>query len=75
MTPYLIESIGLIATVGAIVGVCLNNNRRRSCFIVWAFTNAASLGIHAAVGVWSLAARDAAFLVLAWHGWVKWGKP
>jgi nicotinamide riboside transporter PnuC len=68
------ELIGTIVTIAAIVGVWLNNHRRRECFLVWLVTNAASAGIHAYVGVWSLAARDLAFLALAVHGWWRWGK-
>ncbi len=70
----MIELIGTIATILAIAGVVLNNRRLRVCFIIWFVSNAISLAIHAQVGVWSLTARDAIFLILAVEGWIKWGK-
>ena len=70
----MIELIGSIATALAITGVFLNNHRRRTCFLVWFVSNAASLGLHLHAGLYSLAVRDAAFLLLAVHGWVLWGR-
>ena len=70
----MIEIIGIIATVLAVVGVLANNRRLRWCFIIWIFSNALSLAIHVDAAIWSLAVRDAVFLVLAVEGWVKWGK-
>ncbi len=69
-----LEYIGTAATIIAIVGVVLNNSRRRQCFILWFASNGMTLAIHLSVGVWSLAARDAVFLVLAVHGWFMWGR-
>ena len=68
------ELIGTIATVLAIAGVLLNNHRLRVCFLVWMVSNALTLGLHLHAGLYSLAVRDAAFLLLAVHGWVKWGR-
>ena len=70
----MIELIGSIATILAIAGVVLNNRRLRVCFLLWLVSNAISMVIHAQVGVWSLTARDAIFLILAVEGWVKWGR-
>ena len=70
----MIELIGTIATILAIAGVICNNRRLRVCFLIWFVSNAISLAIHAQVGVWSLTARDAIFLILAVEGWIKWGK-
>lgn len=69
-----LELIGAVATCLAIAGVVLNNGRRRTCFLVWLFSNGLSLGIHLWLGVWSLAGRDAAFLALAVDGWFRWGR-
>ena len=66
------EITGWIATCVALVGVWLNNRRRRACFAVWLVSNTMTFGIHAVVGMWALAARDAAFFVLAIHGWLLW---
>jgi hypothetical protein len=40
------EIIGLAATAVAIAGVLLNNRKMRACYILWLFSNAATLGIH-----------------------------
>lgn len=69
-----IELIGLCATVIAVVGVILNNHRLRLCFSFWLVSNSLTLFVHLAVGVWSLAARDAVFLLLAVDGLRRWHK-
>jgi nicotinamide riboside transporter PnuC len=69
-----IEILGWVATVIAVYGVVLNNRRIRSCFWLWLLSNAMSCGIHAYLGVWSLAVRDAVFFALAIHGLVLWRK-
>lgn len=68
----MIEAIGTIATVLAVLGVVLNNRRRRECFIVWIFSNLLTLGVHVAVGVWSMVTRDVIFLALAVEGMILW---
>lgn len=70
----MIEAIGAAATAIAICGVVLNNRRRRSCFVLWLVSNSLTLAIHVAVGVWSLVARDAVFLLLAVEGLYRWRK-
>jgi nicotinamide riboside transporter PnuC len=67
-----LELIGSIATVIAVAGVILNNYRRREGFLLFLVSNTLALTVHAAVGVWSMVARDAIFFVLAIHGWMKW---
>lgn len=69
-----IELAGSLATILAIVGVVLNNRKRRECFAIWLLSNGIALAVHAYIGVWSLAARDLAFLGLAVEGWYRWGK-
>ncbi|MFB3894642.1 MAG: nicotinamide mononucleotide transporter [Phycisphaerae bacterium] len=46
--------------------------RRRACFALWLVSNAITFGIHAAAGMWPLAARDGAFFIMAIHGWRVW---
>lgn len=58
----------------AVAGVLLNNRRLIWCFPVWMVSNALSGGIHIEAGIWSLAARDIVFFVLAIDGWWKWRK-
>jgi len=70
---HAMDVIGWLATVVALLGVWLNNRRRRACFALWLISNTMTLCIHAAAGMWSLAVRDGAFFVLAVHGWWLWG--
>ena len=56
----------------ALAGVHLNNNRRRACFVLWWFSNAASFAIHYHAGMTGLAARDAAFFGLSIVGFIMW---
>jgi len=74
MIETAIEITGIVSSVIAVGGVLLNNYRLRVCFIAWIVSNSMTLAVHVAVGVWSLAARDAVFLVLAIHGWFAWGR-
>ena len=67
-----IETFGIITTVLAIAGVVLNNRMDRKCFWFWIVSNAISCGLHCYIGLWSLAVRDAAFLVLAFDGLRRW---
>ena len=69
----LIEILGWLATAVALIGVWMNNRRLRACFVLWLASNAMTFGIHAAVGMWPMAARDLAFFVMAIHGWRLWG--
>jgi nicotinamide riboside transporter PnuC len=70
-----IEIFGWSATAVALVGGWMNNRRRRACFAMWLVSNAITFGIHSAAGMWSLAARDGAFFVMAIHGWWLWRSP
>jgi nicotinamide riboside transporter PnuC len=71
----MVEALGIIGTVLAVAGTVLNNQRRRACFYVWLVSNAITLTVHVSVGVWSLAARDLIFIVLAIDGLHRWRKP
>ena len=70
----MIELLGTIATILAVVGVVLNNRRLIWCFPLWLASNSLCLYIHAEASIWSLAARDATFLLLAVEGWYRWKK-
>ena len=69
-----IEIIGLVAGCLAVCGVVLNNRRLRACFLLWMISNALTGGLHLYSDLWTLAARDVVFFVLAIEGWVRWGK-
>jgi len=68
----IIETFGSITMVLAIAGVVLNNRMDRRCFWFWIVSNAISCGLHIYTGLWSLAIRDAAFLILAFDGLRRW---
>lgn len=74
----MVETIGIIASVLAVIGVVLNNGQRIGCFYLWWVSNLIFMGIHlhaaAVVGAdtWSLAGRDFVFFVLAVWGWRCW---
>lgn len=70
----MIEVIGIISTILAVIGVCFNNRKMRVSFLIWMVSNALTSGIHAHAGLWSLFARDVIFLILAFEGWFRWGK-
>ena len=69
-----LEIIGWFVTILAVWGVVLNNRHNRLCFKLWLVSNFLSCAIHIIVGVWSLAARDAVFFVLAVEGLILWSK-
>lgn len=69
-----IDAIGWTATTIALLGVWMNNCRRRACFVLWLISNGITLGIHAAAGMWPIAAHDGAFFIMAIHGWCLWGR-
>ena len=68
------EIIGTISGALAITGVLMNNRKLRGCFLVWMLSNSVSLGLHVDAGLYSLAVRDAVFLVLAVEGWIMWSR-
>lgn len=70
----MLEFLGVIATVFAVYGVILNNDHKKSCFLLWFFSNALSIVIHASFLCWSLTLRDAIFIYLAYVGYKKWTK-
>ena len=69
-----IEIIGILATVLAVIGVLANNRQLRWCFLIWFISNVLSAGIHAHALIWSLFIRDIVFVVLAIEGWIRWGR-
>mgnify|MGYP001581333398 FL=1 len=68
----MIELLGAVATVLAIVGVILNNRKMTVCFYLWIVSNLLSALIHYDAKVWSLCVRDAIFIFLAIEGIWKW---
>ena len=56
----------------SLAGVVLNIRRRRECFWIWCFTNAAWSVIDMAYGIWSQAALQAVYFFLAVWGLMAW---
>jgi hypothetical protein len=56
----------------AVLGVYLNNHKRRGCFYLWMVTNAAWGLINYSHGLPVEALQNTVFLGLAFHGWWKW---
>ena|GEM_PF-1393453 len=73
MIAAIAQLAGGFATGLAVFGVLLNNRRIRWCFPVWWVSNSLTLGLHVHAGLWTLAVRDAVFVVLAVAGWRRWG--
>ena len=72
MGEIVIEIIGVVSGVLAVVGVILNNRKYRWCFLLWMASNILSCVIHLSLGPWSLVVRDMVFLCLAVEGWFLW---
>ena len=70
----MIELLGTIAGILAVAGVVLNNRRLIGCFYLWLASNAICAGLHVHAGLWSLAAKDVLFLLLAIDGLRRWGR-
>jgi len=69
-----LEVLGMIAMVLAVIGVLLNNRKNRNCFYVWFISNIILIYVHLNVDLYSLVVRDIVFLLLAVEGWYKWRK-
>jgi hypothetical protein len=72
MTTF--EVFKWLIALASVAGVVLNIRRLRSCFYVWAVTNAAWAGIDLYHGVWAQAALQAVYLGLAVWGIKAWKK-
>lgn len=68
----MIELIGAIVTIVAVMGVILNNRKCQWCFVLWMVSNILSAFIHCSIGPRSLVVRDLIFLILAVEGWFLW---
>lgn len=70
----MLEFIGIVTTVIAVVGVLFNHNYNKCCFSLWLVSNSLSAFIHLCDQRYSLVLRDLIFFVLAVHGLYKWSK-
>ncbi|MGH2271363.1 hypothetical protein ACQ9LF_06150 [Anaerohalosphaeraceae bacterium U12dextr] len=70
----ILETFGIAVTLLAVAGVWYNNHLDRRCFYLWIVSNAISLMLHLAVGMFALAIRDAAFLILLADGLRRWAR-
>lgn len=63
-----------LLVAGSLVGVVLNIRKRRECFYVWGVTNAAWMMVDLNHGVWSQAALQFIYFLLAIWGLIEWKK-
>lgn len=75
----IMQLIGIVAAISAVVGVLANNRKLRVCFLVFMLSNILAGYVHACAiyyqpDIWPLLARDVIFFLLAIEGWVRWGK-
>ncbi len=68
----MIETIGFISSVLAVIGVLLNNRKMISCFYFWLISNLLSCYLHLRPELWPLVLRDIVFFILAIEGLKKW---
>jgi hypothetical protein len=61
-----------LLTVLSLIGVVLNIKKKRSCFVIWAFTNASWAVIDYQAGLHAQAALFAVYFCLAIWGLVEW---
>ena len=61
-------------SVLAVVGVVLNIKKRRECFLIWAFTNAAWCAYDWWLGAPAQSALFAVYFILALWGIAEWRK-
>jgi len=69
----MIEIIGTIALILAVLGVILNNRKLRVCFLIWLVSNILCAIVHMSTDVLSLLLKDFIFFILCIEGWFKWG--
>ena len=68
------EVTGSVSAALAIAGVVLNNRKLVGCFYLWMASNMTSMCLHVHASIWSLAARDCVFFILAIEGLIRWSK-
>ena len=61
-----------LLTALSLVGVVLNIKHHRSCFYIWAVTNACWAGVDWYKGVYAQATLFAVYFVLALYGMWEW---
>jgi len=61
-----------IITVLSIIGVVLNIRKRKECFYLWTFTNAAWAIYDLSMGAYAQAALFAVYFILAIWGIFEW---
>lgn len=61
-----------IITLASIVGTVANVRKKRWCFVVWLFTNAAWCVVDTYKGLYSQAMLFAVYVALAAWGLVQW---
>ncbi|MHB8110527.1 MAG: nicotinamide mononucleotide transporter [Syntrophorhabdaceae bacterium] len=63
-----------LLVASGIVGVLLNNYRRKECFIIWGIGNITWAVVDWRYGLYSQSVLMGIYFLLAIHGWYKWGR-
>jgi len=71
----LFEPFKWFLAAASLIGVVLNIRRKRVCFAVWLFTNAAWTAVDLWHGVWAQSVLQAVYFGLAVWGIIAWRKP
>ncbi len=59
-------------TILSIIGVILNIQKRKECFIIWAFTNFAWMVYDLSIGATAQGVLMLVYFILAIWGLIKW---
>ena len=63
-----------LITILSIVGVWLNIKKKKSCFVIWAFTNASWAIYDFVIHAYAQSALFAVYFCLALYGLYEWRK-
>jgi nicotinamide riboside transporter PnuC len=63
-----------LLTAASIMGVVLNNYRRRECFIIWIVANSSWMLYDWSIGAREQAVMFAVYLILSVWGFFQWGE-
>ncbi len=70
----IIQIASWFVMAAATLGAVLNARGKRVSYVIWTATNAVTLLIHLASGLWGLSARDVVFLCLSVYALWNWRK-
>lgn len=69
---HFIMYLSWVLLAGSTVGAFLNNNKKRSGFVVWFFANMGWVVVNVHMGIYAGAIAAAIFAVMNIHGFISW---